>query len=294
MNNKPLVTIYIPTYNRLKLLKRALESALNQTYKNLEVIVVDDNSDDGTQDYLQDMQTKDSRVTFILKKENSGACISRNLAIDKASGLFITGLDDDDYFMSDRIECFISKSSFLDKYVFLYADFLTIVNNGGIKKVKYLSAILPEIITKKELLQKNIVGNQCFTYTHRLRDAGKFSPDMPAWQDIELFYRLLTYSNLNQAYRINKPLYYQDTSHEMARISLSRKSKLYRAFELFCEKNKLSHKDKTVLKAQLISYGIKIDYASLLHRFCSFTKLYFFLVNVFLLFKNFKNKNDVS
>ena len=56
---------------------------------------------------------------FILKKKIQVRVLVGILAIDKASGLFITGLDDDDYFMSDRIECFISKSSFLDKYVFI-------------------------------------------------------------------------------------------------------------------------------------------------------------------------------
>ncbi|PLL70465.1 hypothetical protein CWN62_29695, partial [Klebsiella pneumoniae] len=93
MKDNPLVTIYIPTYNRLELLKRALNSVVNQTYKNLEIIVVDDNSSDGTQEFLKNFSKKDPRVSYILKTDNSGACVSRNLAIDKANGLFITGLD---------------------------------------------------------------------------------------------------------------------------------------------------------------------------------------------------------
>ncbi|HBR2002743.1 glycosyltransferase [Klebsiella pneumoniae] len=292
MNNNPLVTIYIPTYNRLQLLKRALKSVLNQTYTNLEIIVVDDNSTDGTRDFLQEQQKIDSRVSYIFKDKNSGACVSRNLAIEKASGLFITGLDDDDYFPANRIEIFVQHSHLLEKYSFLYTHYYTFIKEGVYKKTRFFSFFLPKKITKKELLYKNIVGNQCFTYTNRLKDAGMFSPEMPAWQDIDVFYRLLDYSDLKEAYLINSPLYYQDTSHEMNRISLSNKNKIHNAFKLFCSKNNVEGKDVDILKAQLISYGIKVNYTSLLYRLLHNTKLYFYFVDAFLLFKNIKNKTD--
>ncbi|OMP95684.1 glycosyltransferase [Raoultella terrigena] len=292
MKDTPLVTIYIPTYNRLNLLKRALESVVNQTYQNLEIIVVDDNSSDGTQEFLINMASKDKRVSYIFKENNSGACVSRNLAIDKASGLFITGLDDDDYFSLDRIERLVSKSHLLSKYVFLYTYYLTLVNGGKYKKVRFLNPILPKTITRKDLLHKNIIGNQCFTYTARLREAGKFSPEMPAWQDMELFYRLLAYSELDKAYLINMPLYFQDTSHDMSRITLSNKKKIYNAYELFCQKNSINDRERKILKAQLISYGIKVEYSSLLHRLATNTKLYFYLVDAFLFIKNVSNEKS--
>lgn len=293
MKDNPLVTVYIPTYNRVELLKRALNSVVNQTYKNLEVIVVDDNSSDGTQEFLKNFNKQDPRVSYILKTNNSGACASRNLAIDKASGLFITGLDDDDYFSPNRIEQLIDKSHLLNKYVFLYTYYLTVVTGGKYKKVRYLNSILPKTITGRDLLHKNIIGNQCFTYTQRLRDAGKFSPEMPAWQDMELFYRLLTYSELNKAYLINMPLYYQDTSHDKNRISLSNKQKIYNAFEVFCQKNNIQNSEREILKAQLISYGIKIEYSTLFKRFIGNKNIYSYLVDIFLLIKNMSNEKIV-
>jgi glycosyltransferase involved in cell wall biosynthesis len=102
-----LVTVYIPTYNRLQLLQRAVDSVLDQTYQNIELIIVDDNSNDGTKDYLTELAKKDHRVNFKINTLNLGASASRNKAIQAARGEFITGLDDDDYFMQRRIEEFL-------------------------------------------------------------------------------------------------------------------------------------------------------------------------------------------
>jgi len=103
MNENPLVTVYIPTYNRLELLKRAVKSVLDQDYSNIELIVVDDGSSDGTVDYLECVSQADQRVRYFVNEVNSGACVSRNKAIWAEKGEFITGLDDDDYFLNDRI-----------------------------------------------------------------------------------------------------------------------------------------------------------------------------------------------
>src|SRR5690606_27836296 len=96
-----LVTIYIPTYNRCHLLQRAVDSVLSQTHTDLEIIIVDDGSTDGTHDWLAQLAQQEPRVRYILKPENSGACVSRNIAIEQARGEFVTGLDDDDHFAPD-------------------------------------------------------------------------------------------------------------------------------------------------------------------------------------------------
>ena len=79
--SNPLVTIYMPTYNRSKILSRAIKSVLNQTHAELELIIVDDNSQDDTQDVIIDLQRRDSRITYIRNNKNLGACQSRNKAI---------------------------------------------------------------------------------------------------------------------------------------------------------------------------------------------------------------------
>lgn len=290
MNDMPLISIYIPTYNRLPLLKRALESVFNQSYNNIEVIVVDDNSSDGTKEFLAEISEKDKRVKYLLKDENSGACVSRNMAIEHAKGDYITGLDDDDYFLKDRIAHFVENRHLLNDYCFLYTSYLTLTKQGKHKKTKYLDAMLPGEVTSRDVLFKNIIGNQCFTLTKRMKEAGKFTPDMPAWQDMDLFYRLLVKTNLNKAKLLKKSLYVQDTSHELNRITLSRKDKIRKAYTLFCERNHVTGKYKDILEAQLVSYGLKVRNSIFLTRFRSNTRFYFYLVDLFLIFKNQTNK----
>ena len=93
----PSVTVYIPTYNRPAMLKRAVLSVLAQTHNNIEILVVDDSSSIENQ---AEMRKLAEQLGFsVITNENSkGACGARNTAIKYASGDYITGLDDDDEF----------------------------------------------------------------------------------------------------------------------------------------------------------------------------------------------------
>jgi glycosyltransferase involved in cell wall biosynthesis len=91
---RPLVSVVMPTYNRASLLDRAIRSALNQTYNNLEIIVVDDASSDETPDVVKAFQ--DQRVRYIRHETNRGGSAARNTGIRNATGEFIAFLDDDD------------------------------------------------------------------------------------------------------------------------------------------------------------------------------------------------------
>ena len=112
----PLVSIYIPTKNRLKLLKRAINSVRAQTYPNTEIIIVDDGSTDGTKEYLKTLE-KESNIVVIYRDKSYGATDARNLAIKKSKGDFLTGLDDDDFILPDRIEYFVNFWEKLNKPV---------------------------------------------------------------------------------------------------------------------------------------------------------------------------------
>ena len=83
-NNTQLITVYIPTYNRVELLKRAVNSVLSQSYQNFELIIVDDCSPDETIKYLEKLSSNDKRILFFQNVKNSGACVSRNKAISEA------------------------------------------------------------------------------------------------------------------------------------------------------------------------------------------------------------------
>ncbi len=113
-NHFPLVSVIIPSYNAETFIARTLESVLSQTYKNLEVLVVDDGSQDQTAEIVREFAKKDTRVT-LLQQQNSGVAAARNLGIEKSKGEFIAPLDADDIWYPENIEkqvqCFLNSNS---------------------------------------------------------------------------------------------------------------------------------------------------------------------------------------
>lgn len=99
---KDKVSIIIPTYNRAKTIKKSIMSCLNQTYKNIEVIVVDDGSIDNTKDIVKAI--KDDRLKYYSYKKNKGACYARNYGINKSTGKYITFNDSDDIYYPNKVE----------------------------------------------------------------------------------------------------------------------------------------------------------------------------------------------
>ena len=219
--NIPLVSVYVTTCNRADLLLRALDSVFAQNYRPLEVIVVDDASTDNTEDVLSDYQAriaKDSGIELISIKheQNRGACAARNSAISIASGLFITGLDDDDEFLPNRISGLVSS------WTAEYSALCTAkeIDAGG-GKVSYLDKNIGRI-SLNDLLKKNIVGSQVFTITKRLNEIGGFDEEFPAWQDYDTWIRMmLAYGDM---FKLEDVSYRVHTAHDKPRITSHSKS----------------------------------------------------------------------
>lgn len=100
----PLVTIIMPAYNAEKTIGFAIDSILNQTYKNIELIIVDDYSVDSTLEIIKQKKKIDSRIKIICNDRNLGPYVSKNKALDISSGEYITGHDADDWAHPQRIE----------------------------------------------------------------------------------------------------------------------------------------------------------------------------------------------
>ena len=99
----PLVSVIVPAYNAEAYIAYTLNSVLSQTYKNIEVIVVDDGSHDGTTQIVEAIAQRDGRVT-LLRQSNSGVAAARNLAIQKSRGEYIAPIDADDIWYPQKIE----------------------------------------------------------------------------------------------------------------------------------------------------------------------------------------------
>lgn len=252
----PLVTVYMPTHNRSDLLSRAIESVQAQTYSNFELIIVDDCSTDNTEAVVQTYQNQDNRIKYIKNIENLGACASRNKAIRAAQGEFITGLDDDDYFLSDRLAVFLEHwHLFPDDKAFIFANKIILT-----PKLEVISRAPWYIRRRKSITQGDLligcaVGIAFFTTKESLSAIAGFDELIPMWQDLDCVYRLL---ELGKGYYFDDVSYVVDTTHDDGRISDASTSKLIKVHEYFCQKHKLTGiLARNLMKMHFISYGEK-------------------------------------
>lgn len=108
MKKEKLVSIIIPTHNRKKMLQRLLKSILISNYKNLEIIVVDDASSDGTSEFIREKFIKNKKIKIIRNKKNLFASASRNVGLTKAKGEYVFFVDDDNVLPKNTINILIN------------------------------------------------------------------------------------------------------------------------------------------------------------------------------------------
>ena len=224
MNANPTIGIYLPTKNRLELLKKAVESVLVQTYQNFKLLIVDDGSTDGTHEYLRSIE--DPRITFIRNDISVKACKARNMAIEALDTELVTGLDDDDVFLPERLECLLNIYD--PKYAFVCSGYFW--DYGAHKKSLFSK---DKVISLSAALDLNQCSNQILANRKRVLEVGGFDPTLPALQDHDLWVRLI--ARYGDAYRLGKELYIVNDDRELERIS-SVKNKLS-AIDLFEQKH---------------------------------------------------------
>ncbi len=137
-----LVSIIMPSYNTAPYIKQTIQSVLDQTYANWELIIVDDCSTDNTNEVVDTI--KDCRIHYLKNEKNSGAAISRNKALREAKGQWIAYLDSDDLWMPEKLE---KQIKFMEEngYVFSYTNYEEIDVDGYETGVKVTG---PKKITK--------------------------------------------------------------------------------------------------------------------------------------------------
>jgi len=128
----PTVSIIIPTYQRSHWVGEAIESVLAQTYKDYEIIVVNDGSTDNTAEVLNQFQDK----IKIIEQENKGGSAARNTAIDNSHGRYIAFLDDDDLWLPNKLEKQIALLEFNDKIGLIYSDMFWFNKKGVLPNTK--------------------------------------------------------------------------------------------------------------------------------------------------------------
>ena len=213
MNKENLVSIIMPAYNCKDFIGVALDSVVNQTYQNWEVIVVDDCSTDDTVEVIKEYIKKDNRIKYYKLEKNSGAAIARNMAIDFATGKYIAFLDSDDVWFSEKLT---KQISFMkeNNYGFTCTSYTKIDEQG-----KYLNrTIVAKPKSNYGEILKTCPGNS--TVIYNAEKLGKFKiPDIKKRNDYVMWLQVI--KNEKYLYGIKEPL----GSHRIRKEGISNNKK---------------------------------------------------------------------
>jgi glycosyltransferase involved in cell wall biosynthesis len=245
----PTVSVIIPTYNRAALLKRAVESVLNQSYQDFEIIIVDDASTDDTREIVRLFE--DRRITYLRQEKNGGEAAARNTGIGRATGKYIASHDSDDEWMPEKLakqmRVFEGTSETLGV---VYTGFSRI--EGAMRRYFPLSSVKKtDGDIHHEILKGNFVGTpttlikrECF------EKAGLFDEKLSHLVDWEMWIRISAYYQFRY---VSEPLV---VSYDMPDSVSRNQMALVTGHEYIL--NKHSHefrKWKSVLAAELYWIG---------------------------------------
>ncbi|WP_051228065.1 glycosyltransferase family 2 protein [Gillisia sp. JM1] len=197
MTDSPLISIILPVHNGRKYLELAISSCLNQTYENLELIIVDDGSTDDSILIAEEFKSKDSRISIIKNKENLTLPVSLNIGHKNAKGNFITWTSDDNIFQKDAIKKLYL--TLVKKNVdIVYSDYLIIDDEGELVRHARLKDI-------EYLLFYGVIG-ACFLYKKEVyeRNIG-YNEKLFLVEDYDFWLRALKHSSY---FRLENPVYY--------------------------------------------------------------------------------------
>lgn len=188
----PKVSVVIPVYNGEKFLSEAIESVINQTYSNWEIIVVNDGSTDGSIDILSNYNRKLSWKFYVINQKNYGPSIARNRAITKAKGEYIAFLDSDDTWLPEKLKKQVEFLELNRNIVLVYSDCYIIDSNGSMEENNYFYRTKPfKGKTLHNLLNNNFIPTSTVILRRRiLNDIGLFNIKFRISQDYDLWLRI--------------------------------------------------------------------------------------------------------
>ena len=185
----PTISIILPTYNRAHLISRAIESVLRQSYTDFELIIIDDASDDNTEEVVRSFQ--DSRIEYVRLDENKGSPAARNTGIKMARGEYIAFQDSDDEWLPAKLAIQVGIMREAPACVgVVYTGFLR-VDRGKEEYIHYRRVARRSGNIHEELLRRNFVTTaSILARRESLVRTGLFDENLPRLQDWELVIRL--------------------------------------------------------------------------------------------------------
>ena len=197
--SKKLVSVIMPCFNCEKTVAASIESILNQTYKNIEILIIDDGSKDNTYEILKKFQNKHKNIRLFKNQDNLGLTKSLNILIEKSKGEYIARQDSDDISVIDRISL---QYEFMEqKELDFCSSRATILYSG--KKIPRSSHYLPKKIVMK--FKNPFIHGTLFIKKSILLDVGKYDENFYYAQDYKLMKTLIDNNYKFKIFR--KPLY---------------------------------------------------------------------------------------
>lgn len=179
------VSIIMPSYNAAKFIAASIQSVIEQTYNNWELLITDDCSKDDTVKIVEQFLEKDNRIKLFSTGKNSGAAVARNISLQNATGKYIAFLDSDDTWISNKLE---TQIKFMEKknIAFSFSNY-SVMKEDGTLTGNIIHA--PKVIGYHGYLRNTIIG--CLTVIIDREKTGNFlmpniktSEDMALWLDI--------------------------------------------------------------------------------------------------------------
>lgn len=186
-----MISVVIPTHNRLDLLKNAIQSVVNQTYKNIEIIVVDDASSCNNKDIVESFRRS---IIYYRFETNQGGNVCRNKGVELATGEYIAFLDDDDVWHSEKLEKQYQLMNETDVDLCYTGRNIIVVDEKLQEINRRYSFSRPKFVSlKKSIMQKNFIGttSSILIKKEKFLDTDGFCIKMPALQDYEFYIRFI-------------------------------------------------------------------------------------------------------
>lgn len=195
-----LISVIMPAYNAAKFIEQAIESVLIQTFKNFDLIVIDDCSTDNTYDLIKRIAETDNRVRVYRNEKNSGVSYTRNYGISLSNAEWIAFLDSDDMWKEDKLQKQVELSGRIPEATLLFTG-SSFVNSEGVP-YSYIMNV-PLKISFKELLKQNVISCSSVMVKRQHLNEVKMQNDA-MHEDFAVWLQIL--KKVPYAYGINEPL----------------------------------------------------------------------------------------
>jgi len=245
------VSVIIPTYNRGNLIINSIKSVLNQTFRNLEVIVVDDGSTDNTEDEVN--KITDKRIKYIKLSSNRGGSNARNVGIKNATGQFISFQDSDDIFYPNKIEKQI-KNIINKNSIFDFCKINVIYNSTYsylIPNARQENSIIKGEIFNELISRGNFISTQSMIIRTKYMKNHLFDIEMPRLQDYDVILGMIPKVKISYTNEVLVDLHIQNNS-----VTLS-PSKLKKAIYILLNKKYDFNKNQKESFLKYLKYLLK-------------------------------------